>query len=186
MVTLTQSEHKSVFLDRDGVVNEPIIINNKPFSPMRFSDFKITLNLKENLKKLIKLGYKIHVVTNQPEISKGNLDIKELNKMHDYLKKNFPIETIEYCPHIDQDECNCRKPKIGLVKAITNNKKYETNLKESYVIGDRNKDIQMGHVLGCKTIFLDYSYNEKKPISFNHKCNNLTQAVKYVQSQSNY
>ena len=71
------------------------------------------------------------------------------------------MDDIFVCYHDDKDNCNCRKPKPGLLlQAI---KKWNVDFKKSFIIGDRWRDIQAGEKIGCKTIFIDYKYKEKKP-----------------------
>lgn len=167
-------------MDRDGIINESYVEEGKPKAPLKFKDFILTKDLKINLEKIYNLNYKIFVITNQPEISKGNLDINELMKMHNFLKKNFPIDHIDFCPHQDIDNCICRKPKIGMIETI--NKKYNKgiNFKKSFLIGDRKSDMDLGSKIGCKTIFVDYNYNEAKPKFNDFRCKSLSEAINII------
>lgn len=150
---------KAFFLDRDGVINEPIIKNNLPLSPMRVSDFRFIDGVLEVASYLKKIGYKLFVVTNQPEISRGNLEISEVEKMNELILRHLPIDEIYVCPHDDDAGCGCRKPKPGALHYLAI--KHKINLRESYMIGDRWKDVIAGHAAGCKTIFIDRKYAEK-------------------------
>jgi D-glycero-D-manno-heptose 1,7-bisphosphate phosphatase len=98
------------------------------------------------------------VITNQPDIGHGLIDISEINIMHEFLKKELPIDDIEICPHIQSSNCECRKPKAGLIFSAVD--KYNINLGKSWLIGDRWSDIVAGVSLGLKTIFIDHNYTE--------------------------
>ncbi len=104
---------------------------------------------------------------------------KTLNKMHLYLKKKTKIQKIYTCIHTKDKNCDCRKPKSGmLIKAAKQDK---IDLKKSYMIGDRYSDIICGRRAGCKTIFIDRNYKEKKPKIQNVSVRNLKEATSYIQ-----
>ena len=120
----------------------------------------------------------IIIVTNQPDISRGKLSLEDFNKMTKKIFKILQVDDLFFCPHTQEINCGCRKPKIELFnKAI---KKYNIDLKKSYMIGDRRSDIEAGELIKCKTIFIDRNYAEKKPFNYNYKCNNLLNSLKYI------
>ena len=106
---------KAFFLDRDGVINKVIIKDGKAYSPRRFGEFEFMENVAEQIKKIKAAGYYIIVVTNQPDIARGEMDISELNKMTKSIKANLSVDEISICPHDDADNCTCRKPKPGML-----------------------------------------------------------------------
>ena len=81
--------NKAVFLDRDGVINKPIIINGKSYAPRKLKDFKIFPKVKNDVKELKNKGFKVFVVTNQPDIANKLMKKKALNDMHKLLKKKY-------------------------------------------------------------------------------------------------
>ena len=88
------------------------------------------------------------------------------------------LEHFYVCPHIDKDNCECRKPKPGnILKAA---EKYNIDLKNSYMIGDRWRDIEAGQSAGCKTVFIDYGYDEKRPVNFNFSVSSLLEATQII------
>ena len=153
------SSFKCIFLDRDGVINKPIIIDNKPYSPRNKYQFELLPNIEKYLKKIHSLGFLTIIITNQPDISTNHINENLLNEFHDIIKNKMPITDIYVCKYIDTDDCYCRKPKPGLI--LTAAKKYKINLKKSYFIGDRWKDIDAANKAGCHSIFIDYGYKEK-------------------------
>jgi D-glycero-D-manno-heptose 1,7-bisphosphate phosphatase len=156
------SKKKAVFLDRDGVINKALIINGKPYAPSNFLEFEVLPGLKENLQNLKIFGYQIIVVTNQPDISTGKLKLEHLEKMHEYLINQYPIDLIKYCPHLEKDNCSCRKPNPGMFFNAA--KELKLDLSKSFIIGDRWRDITAGQNAGCRECyFIDYNYSEIKP-----------------------
>ena len=168
---------KVVFLDRDGVINIPLIKNKKTYAPRKFSKFRFYPYTKKNCEILIKLGYKLIIITNQPDISIKKLKVQELNKMHNKIIKELNIKNI-FVSRSSNDNNPNRKPNPGLlIKAI---KKHDINVKKSFMIGDRRKDIEAAYKIKCKSIFIDRNYNEKKPVSHIFSCSSLSQAVKFI------
>ena len=152
---------KAVFLDRDGVINEAFIKNGQPSSPNSLDELKILPGVKESILRLKKLNFICLVVTNQPDVPRGKIKKNTVIKMNNYLKKVIELDDILVCYHDEKDNCNCRKPKPGLLLQAC--KKWNVDFKKSFMIGDRWKDIQAGENVGCKTIYLDYSYKDIKP-----------------------
>ena len=152
---------KSVFLDRDGVINKVYIKDGLPQSPNSLNELKILPGVRESIIKLKKLNFTCLMVTNQPNVSRKKIDKNSVIQMNNFLKNEIALDDIFVCYHDDSDNCNCRKPKPGLL--LQAGKKWDVDFKKSFMIGDRWRDIQAGEKVGCKTIFLDYKYNEKKP-----------------------
>jgi D-glycero-D-manno-heptose 1,7-bisphosphate phosphatase len=163
--------HKAVFLDRDGVIND----NNKPVN--RPEDLEIYPWTSEAISLLNKEGYYVFVVTNQGGIEMGYFTKQDLRNIHDKLiyelkRAGAIIHEIDYCPHF-KTKCKCRKPSAGMLTRLA--AKYEIDLKASYMIGDRNVDIDAGKNAGCKTIKIGKAYNKADYIA-----NNLLDAVKII------
>ena len=144
--------YRAIFLDRDGVINQAEIVDGVPRSPRKFDEFKILSGVKEAIAGFKKKGFKIIVVTNQPEVSRGLLEKEELDKMHAHLKTKLDVDDIFICLHDDHHNCNCRKPKPGMLMEAA--KRWNIDLSESYMVGDRWKDIEAGKDAGCKTVLI--------------------------------
>jgi D-glycero-D-manno-heptose 1,7-bisphosphate phosphatase len=152
---------KAIFLDRDGVINKAFIKDGLPKSPNSLSELKILPGVKESILRLKELDFICLVVTNQPDVPRGKINKNTVIEMNNCLKKEIELDDIFVCYHDDKDNCNCRKPKPGLLlQAI---KKWNVDFKKSFIVGDRWRDIQAGKKVGCKTIFLDYKYKDIKP-----------------------
>jgi len=141
----------AVFLDRDGTV---IFDKNYLSSPERVNVYACAA---ESIKKLRKAGFKIIIVTNQSGIARGLLTEKEVAAVNkrfiSVLKKQGAlIDGLYYCPHIDEDNCSCRKPKTGMVMRAA--KEHNIDLSKSYTVGDHIRDYMLGHNMGGKGLFV--------------------------------
>ena len=173
---------KVIFLDRDGVLNIPFIINGKSYAPKKYSEFKLYPYTKKNCNILNKLGFSLLVITNQPDFSRGILKIKELKKMHRRLENDLGIKKI-YTSYSLNNKNKNRKPNPGMfIRAI---KEFNIDVNKSYMIGDRKKDIEAAKKVGCRSIFINRNYFEKKPGSQVYTCNSLNQAVKFIKKSNN-
>ena len=170
---------KAVFLDRDGVVNKAFIRNGLPTPPISLNELEILPGVKESILRLKKLNYICLLVTNQPDVSRGKIEKKTVIKINNYLKDETKFDDIFVCYHDDHDKCNCRKPKPGLL--LEASEKWNIDLKKSYMIGDRWKDIEAGKCAGCKTIFIDYNYKETKPKNPDFTTDSLLSSVHIIE-----
>ncbi len=144
--------NKAIFLDRDGVINKARIENGFAYSPRKFKDFEIINGVKEAIINFKNKDYLVIVVTNQPEVSRELLKAEELEKMHSYIKNELDIDDIMVCYHDDRHNCNCRKPKPGMLLEAA--KKWDVNFGRSFLVGDRWRDIEAGKAADCKTILI--------------------------------
>ena len=166
---------KAVFLDRDGVINKAFVKNGLPTSPNSLEELEILPGVKESILRLKKLNFICLVVTNQPDVPRGKISKSNVIKMNNFLKKEIKLDDIFVCYHDDKDNCKCRKPKPGMI--IQASKKWDIDVRKSFMIGDRWRDIQAGISAGCKTIFIDNNYNEAKRVKASYTSANLVDAV---------
>ena len=152
--------NKAFFLDRDGIINKVILKRNKPYPPRHINQFKYNDDLQEILKYIKAKGYIIIIVTNQPDPIRGICDFQDVRDIHNKIINEIEVDKIYSCFHTKNDECLCRKPKPGMIFQAAY--EFKIDLKQSYLIGDRWKDIEAGNSAGCKTIFVDYCYKESK------------------------
>ena len=151
----------AVFLDRDGVVNRAIVRNGKPYPPANVQQMEIMPDAFTALPLLKQAGFRLVVVTNQPDVARGKQTKKEVEQMHQALQSALPIDDFYVCYHDDADGCACRKPKPGLL--IQAAAEHGLRLSDSYLIGDRWRDVEAGRAAGVRTVFLDFGYQEQKP-----------------------
>jgi D-glycero-D-manno-heptose 1,7-bisphosphate phosphatase len=170
--------NRAVFLDRDGVINKAVIKNGKPYPPKNLDTLELIDNVKDLLHLLKKEGFKLIVVTNQPDVARKKISKRTVDLINNYLLNLLPIDNIETCFHDDSDNCICRKPLPGLI--LSSAKRYNIDLKKSYLIGDRWKDIAAGKAANCKTIFIDYNYDEINSIRADITTFSLKEAVEKI------
>jgi D-sedoheptulose 7-phosphate isomerase len=160
--TATSSKlHPAVFLDRDGVLNRAVVRDGKPLPPPGIHELEIIPEAAAALAKLKGQGFPLYVITNQPDVARGNLARDEVEAMHRKLAASLPVDDIFVCYHDDADHCACRKPKPGLL--LEAQRKHNVDLARSFFVGDRWRDIDAGHAAGCKTVLIDHGYRERKP-----------------------
>ena len=152
---MVTSNFDSLFLDRDGVINKKL--EGRYVS--RWEEFEFMPNALQAVNILSKLFKRIFIVTNQQGIGKGIMSQNDLLFLHQRMIKEVEkaggkIDKIYFCPHLEKDNCNCRKPKTGMIeKAILDFPEIE--VKNAYLIGDSPSDIQVGKLAGLYTVKVD-------------------------------
>jgi len=170
---------KAVFLDRDGTIARDVNYCR------RVEDFEILPSVPQAIRLLNQRGFKVVVVTNQSGIARGYFTETTLLQIHQYMEEELAkhgarVDAIYYCPHHPDDECQCRKPKPGLlVKAAQD---LGIDLGSSFVIGDAGRDIEAGKAVGCQTVLLTdgantFGENTESP---DHIADSVLQAVQWI------
>ena len=170
--------HHAVFLDRDGVVNKIILRDGLPASPRNLKEFVFNDGIRDAVGRLKEWGYLIIVVTNQPDVARGNITRELLDSITQKIKQEMPIDDIYACLHDDEDQCSCRKPKPGMLLEAA--RKWKIDLSQSFMIGDTWKDVEAGRAAGCKTILLDAPYNQE--VAPDLRVQSLSEAVEMIKS----
>ena len=136
---------KALFLDRDGIIN---IDHGYVY---KTDNFEFTEGIFDLVKLFSDAGYLIFVVTNQSGIGRGYYREADFKKLTSWMKKEFetheiPIEAVYYCPHAPEANCHCRKPETGMIEEAL--KEYPIDLSASWMIGDKQSDIDLAHNAG--------------------------------------
>jgi D-glycero-D-manno-heptose 1,7-bisphosphate phosphatase len=152
-------DNRAVFLDRDGVINRAIVRDGKPYPPGSLNELMIPPENQPALKALHDAGFILIGITNQPDVARGTQKQEVVEEINRCIMSILPIEEIYACYHDNQDQCDCRKPKPGLILRAAD--EHNIDVRKSFMIGDRWKDIEAGDQAGCRTIFIDYQYQEK-------------------------
>jgi len=172
---------RAVFLDRDGVINRAIVRDGKPYPPSNIGELEILSGVAEALKQLHNAGFKLIVVTNQPDVARGTQTRAMVEEINAALQSRLPIDEFRVCYHDDADQCACRKPSAGAL--FQSAQEFGIDLKASFMIGDRWRDIEAGRSAGCKTIFIDYHYAEKERVEPDHRACHLADATEWILEQ---
>ena len=168
-----------MFLDRDGVLNESVVRDGKPYPPATPADLRIIPGTAEALTRLKELGFLLLVVTNQPDVARGAQSREAVDEMHRDLRSKLPLDAVFTCFHDDKDSCECRKPRPGLVTRAA--QEYGVDITQSYMAGDRWRDVDAGANAGCRTIWIDRGYKERSPSSVpDAHVQSLNEAVDWI------
>jgi D-glycero-D-manno-heptose 1,7-bisphosphate phosphatase len=171
----------AVFLDRDGVLNEAFLRDSKPLSPTSSDELNILPGVVEACDRLHEAGFTLVVVTNQPDIARGLVEQATVASIHDALLQQVHLDHFYVCPHDDADGCPCRKPAPGMLLDAA--RRHSIDLSRSYLVGDRWRDIEAGRRAGCRTILIDYGYDEQAAEGADTVAASLVQATAWIRSE---
>ena len=153
---------RAVFLDRDGVINRPILRDGKPYPPPSLADLRVLPGVREACQKLREAGFVLILVTNQPDIARGTRSAREVTEINSRLQRYLQFDDVRVCPHDDSERCQCRKPKPGLLLEAA--RTWNIDLASSFMVGDRWRDVEAGQKAGCRTFWVrGEEYLEKEP-----------------------
>ena len=169
---------QAVFLDRDGVINKTIVKNGKPFPPASLDAFEFLPGVESSVLALRKAGFLIVVVTNQPDVATGLQAREVVESMHKKLLDAAICDDVKVCYHTDDDACDCRKPKPGMLLEAA--KEWQIDLPRSFMVGDRWRDVAAGKAAGCQTFFIDYQYREQSAVKPDAVVASLEEAAKLI------
>jgi D-glycero-D-manno-heptose 1,7-bisphosphate phosphatase len=176
---------RAIFLDRDGVLNHPVIREGKSYPPARLADLEVYSGLGEPLRRLKDRGFVLIVVTNQPDVARGTTSRETVEGINGAIADAIPaIDRFIVCLHDSGDACDCRKPKPGMLLAGA--AEFDVDLARSYMVGDRRGDVEAGIAAGCRTIFIDRFYREPAPIHYDHRVSSTLEALAIIESESAY
>ena len=167
----------AIFIDRDDT-----LIYNVPY----LSDPEkvvLTPGAGETLAQLAKSGFLIIVITNQSGIGRGYFNVEQLNAVHDRLRRllssfEVVLDGLYYCPHAPSEECNCRKPKTGMLEQACHD--HRIDLTRSIMVGDSPQDIQMGRNFGLRTVQLRLEGSDKEDFHADSLVSSLPEMVDFA------
>lgn len=178
LVSAQINTKRAVFLDRDGVINRAIVRDGRPYPPANLATLEVLPGVPNAMHSLKQAGWLLIVVTNQPDVARGAAAFEDVEAINNHLQQCLPIDEFRTCYHDVNHGCNCRKPLPGALLAAA--EAHAIDLASSFMVGDRWRDTEAGERAGCKTIFLDYGYNEKQPENYNYRVHSLAEAVKII------
>ena len=142
----------AVFLDRDGVLNRTIVRDGVTHPPASLAEFELLPGVRKALRRLADAGFKLVVVTNQPDVARGSQTRETVEEMNDLLRRTLPVLDVLVCYHDNADNCACRKPKPGMLLDAA--ERFGLDLARSYLVGDRWSDVAAGQAAGCRASVL--------------------------------
>lgn len=171
---------RAVFLDRDGVINRAVVRDGVPYPPGAAEDVEVLPGVPDALRRLDEAGFVLVVVTNQPDVARGTQTRVQVEAIHARLAGALPIDAFCCCYHDDADACDCRKPKPGLLIAAA--AAHHIDLNASVMVGDRWRDVEAGRRAGCRTVFIDCAYAERRPERADAVVRSLAAAADWILS----
>ncbi|SRR5581483_1647321 len=167
---------RAVFLDRDGVINRPLVRGGKPYPPLRLEEFEIYPDAQESCARLKAAGLALVVITNQPEVGRGVQSREVVEAMHATMCAALPIDRVEVC--YDSGDVEFYKPATGMLRRAA--AELALDLEVGFLVGDRWRDIDCGHAAGCVTIWIDRGYDEPLRQAPDFRTDSLGGAVEII------
>lgn len=155
--------NRAVFLDRDGVLNELVMREGKAVSPRNLADFRMVRGAGASVARLRDAGFRVFVVTNQPDIARGHMDRATLDRMLDVIRAEVKPDEVAVCTHDDGEGCACRKPKPGMLYELS--ERWGVDLGRSVMVGDTWRDMQAGRAAKCLTVLVGPGSDESADYS---------------------
>jgi len=176
--TEVSGRSRAVFLDRDGVINEAIVRGGKPYPPSSVAEFRLLPGVAQACEALHKAGFLLIIATNQPDVGRGTMKQELVEEIHRFITEQLPIDRIEVCYDPGGSPSPNRKPNPGMLLEAA--KELEIDLTNSFMVGDRWRDIDCGAAAGCRTIFIDYGYSEELRKTPDYRTKDLLSAVPII------
>jgi D-glycero-D-manno-heptose 1,7-bisphosphate phosphatase len=154
----------------------------RPYPPANVAEVVRLPGVEDACRRLAAAGWLLIVVTNQPDIARGSVRREDVDAINAVVTAGLPVADVLVCPHDDQDRCDCRKPKPGMLIAAA--ARHGIDLAACVMVGDRWRDIAAGHEAGARTIFLDRGYAEELPTPADHVASTISEAADIILSES--
>ena len=174
---------RAVFLDRDGVINRSIVRDGKPYPPTSVEEFELLPGVAESCAKLKAAGFLLVVATNQPDVGRGTLARETVEAIHAKMCAALPLDRVEVCYDSGQGvPSTFRKPAPGMLLRAA--RELGIDLGESWMVGDRWRDVDCGAAAGCRTIFVDHGYDEALKALPEFTVRSLAEAAEVILGES--
>jgi len=167
-----------VFLDRDGVLNGPVIRSGRPHPPETVAEVRVLPGVADACRQLSAAGLTLVCITNQPDIARGTQDFGTVAAINDRVRELLGLDEMVVCPHDDRDGCLCRKPLPGMILDAASRRGLD--VARSVTVGDRWRDVDAGRAAGTWTVFIDWGYDERRPDHPDLTVKDLKEAVPWI------
>jgi len=171
----------AVFLDRDGVINRTFTRDGVSVPPPTVEEFAFLPGVVEACQRLHSAGFPLVVVTNQPDVARGMTTRERVEELHAIVRQNLPILDVMVCCHDNADNCDCRKPKPGML--LQSAQRWNLDLARSFMVGDRHSDVLAGQAAGCRTILVVTPFSKADRCQPDHCAADLAAAVEWILHQ---
>lgn len=145
----------AVFLDRDGVLTMPVVAGAHERPPWTLDELEMVPGSIDALVRLRRAGYRLVVVTNQPDVSRGDVSAMAIAAINDEVARVLSVDAVYSCLHDTADRCDCRKPRPGMLQQAA--REMDLDLARSWTVGDRWVDLAAGHGAGTRTVLIEHA-----------------------------
>lgn len=175
---MTGRGRPAVFLDRDGVLNGATRVAGLPHPPDQKQPLAVLPDVADACAALRAAGLLLVLVSNQPDVARGTVRREDIDARNRELQTALRLDAVLVCPHDDGDNCDCRKPRPGMILEAA--RQLDIDLARSVMVGDRWVDVEAGRAAGCRTVFIDHDYRERRPEVQDRTVRALRDAVPYI------
>ncbi len=174
-------KRRFVVLDRDGTIIEECVYLSDP------KQVKLLPGVGRALRELKQMGFGLVVITNQSGVGRGLFDEEQLRRIHERLRQQLEAEGVRLdglyvCPHTPEDDCLCRKPRLGLIQKASEELGFSPQ--DSIVVGDKACDIDMGRAAGAVTLLVRTGYGirveAEESVATDYVADDLQAAVEII------
>jgi D-glycero-D-manno-heptose 1,7-bisphosphate phosphatase len=170
--------NRAVFFDRDGTLIKSSYSEGKLLAIRHISELEVVSNARKILMQLKIIGFKLVLVTNQSDVSRGFVTKFFVDNINDFLADHLELNSVKVC--YDDEKSNPMRYKPGPEMLIEAANELNIDLGKSYMVGDRWRDVQAGKNAGCKTILIDNLHIENLNVIPDHKINNLDELLNII------
>jgi D-glycero-D-manno-heptose 1,7-bisphosphate phosphatase len=172
----------AVFLDRDGVLNRVFVRDGVTHPPANVAEYELLPGAADAVRLLDAAGFRLVVVTNQPDVARGIQTRDGLYALHARLCGELPMLEVLACCHDNDDGCACRKPKPGLLLEAA--QRWQLDCSRSFLVGDRWSDVVAGQAAGCRTILVETPYSGRERCRPDRCVRDLAEAAQWILSHA--
>jgi D-glycero-D-manno-heptose 1,7-bisphosphate phosphatase len=177
-LTMICPPRTAVFLDRDGVVNRCYLREGTTRPPQTLEQLEILPGVESAVADLAAAGFLLIVVTNQPDVARGDQSHATVNQIHEALYQRLAFDDIFACFHDEHHQCACRKPKPGMMHAARD--RWNVDLSRSFLVGDRWSDVVAGQAAGCHSILVDTPFSKAEKCRPDYTARDLRGAADWI------
>ena len=175
---MTSPARPAVFLDRDGVLNRAFVKGGVSHPPAHLGEFELLPGVPEALARLRAAGFALVVVTNQPDVARGTQSRQRVEEMNEHVRSTLPVLGVLACYHDDADGCACRKPKPGMLLEAA--RRWQLDLRRSFMVGDRWSDVVAGQTAGCRAVLVQTPTSGSSRCQPDHCVGDLAEAAGWI------
>ena len=147
-------------------------------APRTPAEFRLLPRAAREISALKRQGFRIAVVTNQPDVAKRLILTSDLETMNRRLVEELAVDVVKVCPHAQDEGCACRKPAPGMLREAA--AELGVTLGRSYMVGDRWSDVEAGRAAGCYTIKIERGWANERPSQPDAVVGSLAAAVQHI------